>query len=581
MIPHEHYCFGPVLRDDVVEFRLWAPGANDVLLEIDGEKPIPLRLGQSGWHSAEVTSGAGTRYRFRLPDGTLVPDPASRFQPEGVHGPSCVTDPSAYRWRNTAWRGRPWEEVVFYELHAGVLGGYAGISDKLPALAALGVTAIELMPIAEFPGSRNWGYDGVLPFSPSRAYGGVEALKALIDAAHGLGLMVFLDVVYNHFGPDGNYLSKYAPDFFRDDIHTPWGPAIDFCRPEVRRFFIENALYWLDEFQFDGLRLDAVHAISEQDWITEMAAEVRAAFPGRHVHLVLENEDNRAQHMREGIDAQWNDDFHNVLHVLLTGETTAYYSAFAERPIEGLAKSLAEGFIYQGQPSPHHDGVARGTPSIDLPPTAFVNFLQNHDQVGNRALGERLTLLTDPDSLKAAVALLLLSPQIPLIFMGEENGAYTRFLFFTDFAGALADAVREGRRKEFAAFPAFADPDRRNTIPDPNALSTFTASAPGETDIDARSWQELYRTLLTLRRTRIVPLLKDTRILDTAVVGTKAVLVRWIAGDRILTIACNLGSDIVEANLPDVSPIWGIPDGSRLRAKSTAVWLTPVSESDR
>jgi maltooligosyltrehalose trehalohydrolase len=580
MIPCERYRFGPALRNDIVTFRFWAPGANGLSLEIDGGDTVALLPGQDGWHTAEINSGPGTRYRFRLADGTLVPDPASRFQPDGVHGPSCVTDPGAYVWRNTDWRGRPWEEAVFYELHCGVLGGYAGVSGKLASLAALGITAIEIMPVAEFPGSRNWGYDGVLPFSPSRAYGPPDALKALIDEAHGLGLMVFLDVVYNHFGPDGNYLSQYAPGFFRDDIHTPWGAAIDFRRPEVRRFFIENALYWLDEFQLDGLRLDAVHAISEQDWITEMTAEVRAAFPDRHVHLVLENEHNLADHMRTGVDAQWNDDFHNVLHVLLTGETTAYYSAFADRPVEDLAKSLAEGFIYQGQPSSHHDGARRGTPSADLRPTAFVNFLQNHDQVGNRALGERLTLLTDPDSLKAAVALLLLSPQIPLIFMGEEDGTYSRFLFFTDFEGDQADAVREGRRKEFSAFPAFADPDRQKTIPDPNALPTFTASVPGETD-NARSWQQLYRALLTLRHLQIVPLLNDMRTLDATVIGPKAVLVRWIAGDRILTVACNLGSGFVEANLPNMPPIWGIPDGSRLRAKSTAVWLTPASECDR
>jgi malto-oligosyltrehalose trehalohydrolase len=581
MIPSQRNRFGPAFGADVVDFRLWAPAAENISLEIDGKKAIPLHPQPDGWHSVEVPGAVGARYRFRFADGTLVPDPASRFQPDGVHGPSVAADPDTYRWRNRDWRGRPWEEAVFYELHCGVLGGFSGVSRRLEALAALGITAIELMPVAEFPGSRNWGYDGVLPFAPSHAYGSPEALKTLVDEAHGLGLMVFLDVVYNHFGPDGNYLSRYAPEFFRDDIHTPWGSAIDFRRPEVRRYFTENALYWLDEFQFDGLRLDAVHAISEQEWITEMTAEVRAAFPGRHVHLVLENEHNLAEHMRGGVDAQWNDDFHNVIHVLLTGETSAYYSAFADRPVENLAKSLAEGFIYQGQSSSYHNGARRGTPSADLPPTAFINFLQNHDQVGNRALGERLTLLTDPESLKAAIALLLLSPQIPLIFMGEENGAWSRFLFFTDFTGDLADAVRDGRRKEFAAFPAFADPERRKAIPDPNALSTFTSSGLTETDAAARSWQDLYRSLLALRRTHIVPLLTDMRSLDAAVVGPKAVLARWIAGDRILTIACNLASAAVEANLPDASPIWGIPDGRRLGAKSTSVWLTPATVSDR
>ncbi len=566
--------FGPLLGPNGTRFRLWAPSGRAVAVEVEGIGAVALEPVGGGWYEAEANCGAGARYRFRLDDGTLVPDPASRAQPEDVHGPSLVVDPGSYAWRCTDWRGRPWEETVFYELHPGLMGGFAGIADRLPQLAELGITAIEFMPIAEVPGSRNWGYDGVLPFAPESAYGTPDALKDLIDRAHVLGLMVFLDVVYNHFGPDGNWLHAYAPNFFREDIHTPWGAAIDFRQPEVRRFFTENALYWLGEFRFDGLRLDAVHAISERDWIVEMARQVRTALPDRHVHLVVENEKNDAGLLRAGIDAQWNDDFHNVLHVLLTGETDAYYRAFADRPAERLARALAEGFIYQGEPSPIHDGAPRGSASGDLPPTNFVIFLQNHDQVGNRALGERLTVLCDPVALKAATALLLLCPQIPLVFMGDEVGARTPFLFFTDFHGELADAVREGRRAEFAAFPAFADPERRRAIPDPNAVSTFEACRVQDSD-DADAWRDLYRRLLDLRHRRIVPHLAGARALGAEAIGEKAAGARWrLADGTTLTIACNLGNQPVPVDLAREPPIWGKAARAALQPKTTLAWIT-------
>jgi maltooligosyltrehalose trehalohydrolase len=575
MTPPETFSFGPTVREGRAQFRLWAPGVEHISLEIEDAPLSEMMKAGDGWFEAAAPYRDGLRYRFRLPDGTAVPDPASRFQPDGVTGPSMIPAPDAYRWLNDQWRGRPWEETVLYELHPGVLGGYAGISGKLRGLADLGVTAIELMPIAEFAGGRNWGYDGVLPFSPSRAYGTPEMLKALIDEAHGLGLMVFLDVVYNHFGPEGNYLPAYAPAFFRDDIHTPWGAAIDFRRSQVRRFYIENALYWLGEFRFDGLRLDAVHAISEQDWIPEMAAIVRKAFPDRYVHLVLENEHNDAQHMRDGVNAQWNDDFHNVMHVMLTGETFGYYAGFADRQAERLARSLAEGFIYQGEPSPIHAGAPRGGKSGDLSPTAFVNFLQNHDQVGNRALGERLSVLTDPECLKAATALLLLSPEIPLIFMGDECGARTPFLFFTDFEGDRADAVREGRRKEFAAFPAFADPEKRESIPDPNAYSTFTACRVDDTTPQASAWREFYGALLSLRREYIVPRLRGARSNGAEALSQHAVIARWMLSDEsVLTIASNLGDSSVEASLPRTPPIWGASEHGKMPPKSTIAWIT-------
>ncbi|MDB5394311.1 MAG: treZ [Rhodospirillales bacterium] len=566
--------FGPLVGPGATEFRLWAPGIEAVALEVEGHAPVRMMPTGDGWYRVDAPVGPGALYRFRLPDGTRVPDPASRAQPGDVHGPSLVVDPNAYHWRCADWRGRPWEETILYELHVGLLGRYKGVLAHLPRLAELGITAIELMPVAEFPGARNWGYDGVLPFAPESSYGTPEDLKMLVDEAHSLGLMVLLDVVYNHFGPDGNWMPSFAPGFFRDDLHTPWGAAIDFRRKEVRRFFIENALYWLGDFRFDGLRLDAVHAISEPDWIGEMADEVRGAFPGRDIHLVLENEGNVAEHLLGRIDAQWNDDFHNVMHVLLTGETEAYYEDFADRPADKLARALAQGFVYQGEPSKHHGGKPRGSKSADLPPTAFVNFLQNHDQIGNRALGERLTMLADPDALCAATALLLLCPQIPLIFMGDETGAVTPFLFFTDFHGDLADAVRDGRRKEFAKFPAFSDPTQRENIPDPNALSTFDGSTLDLTHPQADGWRALYRDLLALRHRHIIPSLKGARSIGAAVLGEKAVAARWRLGGEILTLVCNLGDRPVRIEAPSTAPIWGSLADGVVSPKSTIAWMS-------
>ncbi len=524
------------------QFRLWAPAHEKVSVEIEGAAPVEMQQLADAWFEAEAPCGAGTRYRYRLGD-LAVPDPASRAQADDVHGPSLVVDPRAYRWRNTEWRGRPWEETVLYELHAGLLGGFLGVQRELQRLADLGITAVELMPINDFPGTRNWGYDGVLPFAPDRAYGSPDELKALVDAAHDHGLMIFLDVVYNHFGPDGNYIASYAPEFFRDDVKTPWGPAIDFRRPQVRQFFTENALYWLMEYRFDGLRFDAVHAITEPDWLDEMAAAVRANVEkDRHVHLVLEHDGNVAEHLRRDFDAQWNDDAHHVLHVMLTGETEGYYCDYSERPAERLARVLREGFVYQGEPSAHREGEPRGTPSADLAPTAFVLFLQNHDQIGNRAFGDRLTALAKPDAVEAAVALQLLCPQIPLIFMGEEIGSPTPFQFFTDHHGELADAVREGRRREFASFAAFSDPARRAQIPDPNAAETFDRSRPAPDPEQRNARQDLYRKLIAIRREHIVPKLKDAKAIRAEAIGPAAVIAQWRLSEAVLTLASNLGS---------------------------------------
>ncbi|HEX3936484.1 MAG TPA: malto-oligosyltrehalose trehalohydrolase [Xanthobacteraceae bacterium] len=543
-----HLSFGANLIDrDRTRFRLWAPAQSAVAIAIEDRATEPMTRNAEGWFEAEMNCGAGTRYRYILQDGTAVPDPASRAQSGDIHGFSVVVDPSHYRWRHRQWQGRPWTEAIIYELHAGLLGGYAGVARELPRLAALGITAIELMPIAEFPGSRNWGYDGALPFAPECSYGTSEDLKALVDAAHDHEISIFLDVVYNHFGPDGNYLSLYAPQFFRDDVATPWGPAIDFRRREVRRFFTDNALYWLNEFRFDGLRFDAVHAITETDWLEEMAAAVRKSVaPGRQVHLVLENDNNDASLLDGPFDAQWNDDGHHVLHVLLTGEHDGYYEDYESDPALRLARGLKDGFVYQGEASKHRGGKPRGTPSGNLPPTAFVLFLQNHDQIGNRAFGERLTVLADPRALEAAIALQLLCPQIPLLFMGEETASVSPFLFFTDHNAELAKAVREGRRREFMGFSQFSDPALLAKLADPNEVSTFDRSKP-EPDADrGPRREELYRKLIGIRRSEIVPRLAGARAVNARAVGDKAVVAHWRMGDNaLLTIGTNLGADSV------------------------------------
>jgi len=510
-----------------------------------------------------------------------VPDPAARAQAEDVHGASLVVDPSSYQWKNTTWRNRPWHQAVIYELHPGALGGFTGIRARLKGLAALGITAIELMPIADFPGKHNWGYDGVLPYAPDTAYGTPDELKALIDAAHGEGLMVFLDVVYNHFGPDGAYLHAYAKEFFDPDVHTPWGAAIDFKRPEVQAYFIDNALMWLNEYRFDGLRFDAVHAIAPADFLPVLAGTIRARAKN-HPHLILENERNTASLLlgpgAELFDAQWADDWHHCLHVLLTGESEGYYEDFAE-PAAKLARAMAEGFVYQGEISPHL-GVARGEASTTLPPTAFVICLQNHDQIGNRAMGERLTQLAGARALAAASALLLLSPNIPMLFMGEEWGSLCPFLFFTDHNPELAEMVREGRRREFQHFAAFKDEKRRALIPDPNALATFAASVPDPAEA-ARPAHErvlvLHQRLLALRHAHIIPGIPGSRSTGAHAIGKAAVLGSWRLGnDTSLTLASNFGATPVAFTPPPGRLIFAGTDEpveTALPAYSTLAYL--------
>lgn len=545
---HDNHYGAQTLPDGQVRFRLWAPDAQQVTLLLEQTR-LPMQREANGEFSLRVAAPAGARYRYLIDDIHAVPDPAARAQDQDIDGASVVVDPAAYRWQHPHWRGRPWHEAVICEVHVGALGGFDGVRQRLSQWRDAGYSAIELMPIAEFPGARNWGYDGVLTYAVEASYGSPESLKALIDEAHGLGLMVLLDVVYNHFGPDGNYLGQYAGAFFRQDQPTPWGAAIDFRQRAVQRFFIDNALMWLNEYRFDGLRFDAVHTISPSAFLDQLAEAIHAATePGRQVHLVLENEHNSASLLQHAYDAQWNDDGHNALHVLLTGEHEGYYADYAADPGAQLARVLAEGFAFQGQPD--RRGSPRGEPSADLPPTAFVLFAQNHDQIGNRPMGDRLSTLVDPDRLRAAVALVALSPMIPLFFMGEEWGCRTPFLFFTSHRGELAEAVREGRRSEFAHFAGFSDPARRAAIPDPNAENTFAASRPaGAEEPEAIAWRAWFSELLALRRTALIPRLHGSRSEGCQVLAPGALLACWALGDGSQwRLAVNLGTQ--PAQLP-------------------------------
>ena len=549
-----------------VRFRLWAPSQESIALQIsETGVEMPMQAVGDGWFEVEtdrVRDGYG--YQFVLADGFSVPDPAARAQVDDVHGPSLYVDPRSYAWRNADWRGRPWEETVFYELHTGTFteeGTFDAVEKHLDHLAETGITAVELLPVSHFSGSRGWGYDGVLLYAPHRVYGGPNGLKSLVDAAHDRGLMMFLDVVYNHFGPDGNYLHLYAPDFFHPEHVTPWGSAIAYELDPVRRFFIENALYWLDEYRFDGLRLDAIDQIddrSDPTILEELAAEVRRSFPGRHVHLTTEDDRNvTGLHERDAegrprlYSGEWNDDFHHAAHVIATGEDIGYYSEYSEEPVVQLAQALASGYVYQGEPSPYRDGRPRGESSAHLPPSAFVNFIQNHDQIGNRAFNERLTELSEPKTMEALLAILLLAPQIPLLFMGEEWGETRSFGFFTDFHGELGRIVREGRRREFAKWPQFASDEHSEKIADPNVERTFRQSRLDWTKLDRDSHRNrlaYVADLLAVRRREIVPLIPmiGANAGRQEMLAERAFVCTWNTADsRSLSLAANFGDEPV------------------------------------
>lgn len=549
--------FGPLVLEDAILFRLWAPLQQSVVLKLETGKQYDMEPKGDGWfHHTLPGVGAGTLYRFQLADGQVIPDPASRFQPEDVHGPSEVVDVTNYVWKTESWSGRPWEEMVIYELHPGTFtqeGSFLAAIEKLDHLRQLGITAIQLMPTADFPGSYGWGYDGVMPYAPESSYGRPEDLLKFVDEAHARGICVFMDVVYNHFGPDGNYMPAVAP-LFTEHHSSPWGMGINYDdegSDQIREFVIQNAIYWITQFRIDGLRLDAVHQIKDdsgEHLIVELARRVRDVAGRRHVHLIVENEDNDSDLLVRGEDgqpkhftAQWNDDVHHVLHVAATDETFGYYQEYVGND-DNIGRALAQGFVFQGEHMPYR-GEARGKPSEHLSPLAFISFIQNHDQIGNRANGDRMASYIASEPLKAIAAVYLLAPQVPMLFMGEEWGAKEPFPYFCQFDEDLNEKVREGRRKEMSRLPGF-DGDN---VPDPTARSTFLSAKLDWSKSEAADGTEMlafYRSLLALRHEHIVPLLGHGGLKGgTFEANGRAVKVTWKIGETELEVLANLSKD--------------------------------------
>ena len=570
------------LADGRWEFLLWAPNARSVSLHLlhSGELLTMAPLSRGYFRRTVENLEPGTRYFFQLDGAREVPDPASRFQPEGIHGPSEVVDLNQFHWTDQSWQGRTLERSIFYEIHVGTYtaqGTFDALIPHIPELVELGITTVELMPVAQFPGSRNWGYDGVYPFAPQNSYGGPEPLQRFVNAAHEQGLSVALDVVYNHLGPEGNYLNAYGP-YFTDRYRTPWGQALNFDgagSDEVRRFFIENALYWLENYHFDALRLDAVHGIfdfSARHFLTEIKSAVGALSKrlGRMIHCIAESDLNDSRlllnHEQGGydLDAQWSDDFHHSVHRLLTGEDRGYYADFGG--IGPLAATLRDGWYYKGQYSHyrqrHHGNSPRGIAASQV-----VVCNQNHDQVGNRAAGERLSSLVNFESLKLAAGITLLSPFVPLLFMGEEYGETAPFQYFTSHGDPeLVEAVRRGRREEFAAFGWEAE----KAVPDPQDESTFLRSKPDH----SRKCEEPHRTLLRLYqnliRTRREYDLGDPAPRSVREIGDSALLVLRQAERSQQLMIFNFGKSPMALNLPDVPGTWRMVMNS-----ADASWNSP------
>ncbi len=561
--------------DGGVHFRLWAPRCREVAVEIEGFEPTVMDAESGGYFSCRVQSAQiGMRYRFRLDRGDrALPDPASRFQPEGPHGPSVIVAPDGFAWNDRSWRGTPREQLVIYELHIGTFtneGSWQAAARELPALAELGITCIEIMPVAEFCGRFGWGYDGVNLFAPTRLYGPPDDFRRFVDRAHGLGIAVILDVVYNHLGPDGNYLSAFSAAYFTDRYANEWGEAINFDGPDagpVREFFLANAGYWIDEYHLDGLRLDATQQIfdqSEDHILAAIVRQVRQAAAERISFVIGENERQEARLVRPpehggyGLDALWNDDFHHSAMVALTGHHEAYYSDYRGRPGEFIA-AAKYGFLYQGQRY-QWQKKPRGTPSLDLSADRFVVFLQNHDQIANSAGGQRVHALASPGCLRAVTAYFLLMPGIPMLFQGQEFGASTPFFYFADHAGGLAKAVRDGRRDFLAQFPGLASAEMQALLADPGAIATFRRSVLdlGERTRNAAIYS-LHRDLLALRREDPVLGQGPVRV-DGAVLAHEAWMLRYFdkgGADRLLIV--NLGGDLVLDPAPEplLAPVEG------------------------
>ena len=576
-MPRRKLPIGAEPRADGAHFRVWAPNAGSVDVVGDGDAAAPLTPEAGGYFSGVAPIGAGARYRYRLDGGTTYPDPASRRQPEGPHGPSEVVDPDAFRWSDAGWCGVRRAGQVIYEMHVGTFtreGTWDAAGRELPELARLGVTVIEMMPVAEFPGRFGWGYDGVSLFAPTRLYGAPDDLRRFVDRAHAVGIGVILDVVYNHLGPDGNYLEAFTSGYFTDRYANEWGRAINFDGEgagPVREFFVANAGYWIDEFHMDGLRLDATQQIfdtSAQHVLVDIVRRARGAARGRGILLVAENEPQHAQLVRPpgrgggyDFDAVWNDDFHHTARVALTGRAEAYYTDYRGRPQE-LVSAVKHGFLYQGQ---HYawQRRRRGTPARDVPTAAFVAYLQNHDQVANSARGERLHAATSPGRWRAMTALLLLGPATPMLFQGQEFAASSPFLYFADHPAELAGLVREGRREFLKQFPSIAAPEVSAGVPDPVHPATFERC---RLDLREREWHAeayaLHQDLLALRRHDPVFSAQGAHGLDGAVLGPEAFVLRFFGeadDDRLLVV--NLGADLPLDVMPE--PLLAPPEAAR------------------
>jgi maltooligosyltrehalose trehalohydrolase len=562
-----------------VHARVWAPACRsiDIVIEppgSEGRRTTPLSAEGDGYFSGSADAAAGDRYWFRLDGAQLRPDPASRYQPDGPHGPSAVVDPSQFQWTDAGWPGLGVEGQVFYEMHVGTFtreGTWKSAAERLPYLADLGVTAIEMMPVADFPGRFGWGYDGVALYAPTRLYGEPDDLRAFVDRAHALGLGVILDVVYNHLGPDGNFLADFSPDYFTTRYKNDWGPALNFEGPSpAREYFVANAGYWIDEFHVDGLRLDAtqdIHDASREHVITSIVRRARDAAGRRHIFIAAENEPQRTQLVRplsqggHGADALWNDDYHHTAVVALTGFREAYYTDYTGSAQE-LISCAKYGYLFQGQ---WYDWQKqrRGQPGLDLPPRAFVTYLENHDQVANSAFGRRLHQLTSPARLRALTALMLLGGGTPLLFQGQEFASSSPFAFFADHKAELADAVRAGRREFLAQFPSLANPEIAAAVPSPVDESTFLRSKIDWADRERHgAAYALHRDLLHLRRSDPVIKRAGRERPDGAVLAPQAFLLRYFGGpdgDRLLIV--NLGPDLDLRPLAE--PLLAPPQESR------------------
>jgi maltooligosyltrehalose trehalohydrolase len=545
-------------------FRVWAPKRSrvDVVIERGpgAGASVALARDDAGYFSGHSPDAqAGSLYRYRLDGDLAVPDPCSRFQPDGPHGPSLVVDPDRFRWSDTGWPGITMAGQVIYEVHVGAFtqdGTLDAAAAELPELARLGVTLVELMPVADFPGRFNWGYDGVALYAPSRIYGDADALRRFVDAAHAVGLGVILDVVYNHVGPDGSVLRQLSDEYFTDRYDNEWGDAIDFDGPGshgTREFFVQNGCYWVSEFHLDGLRLDAtqsIHDAGPRHVIGELSMRARAAASPRSIVLIGENEPQDVRCLAPvdrggfGLDAVWTDDFHHTARVALTGRREAYYTDYLGTPQEFLS-ALKRGFLYQGQRYRWQEK-ARGTRVTSEPGRAFVFYLQNHDQVANEIHGRRLDAMAAPEAYRAMVSVLLLGPETPLLFMGQEFGASSPFVFFADHRAELAASVARGRRGFLAQFPSYATPESQEVIPDPDAEETFERSRLDHREREAHAGVlALHHDLLRLRRHDAVVSRQSREEIDGAVLGPTAFVVRYFggeAGDRLLIV--NLGTEL-------------------------------------